>query len=357
MSLYPPIEPYESGRLEVDAGHSLYWESCGSPRGLPALFLHSGPGGGCTANSRRLFDPQSYRIILFDQRGCGRSRPQGSLLANTTAHLVSDIETLRRRLGVERWLLLGGSWGAALALAYAEEHLERVSAIVLRGVFTARRSELRWLYENGAAQLLPEAWERFRSPIPAGERHDLAGAYHARLTSGDPALERAAARSWCAWEDELISRGWPAPPPRAAASPQEEARQLALARIEAHYALHAAFLEEGQLLVNARRLAAIPGVIVQGGRDAVTPPRTAFDLHAAWPNAELRLTDAGHATCEPAILRELIAATQGLAGRSVHPTGGMGRAAAHPITAGTARKPPRTAPPSARAAARCARSG
>lgn len=312
MSLYPEVEPYERGRLAVDGGHSLYWEACGNPRGLPALFLHSGPGGGCTANSRRLFDPERYRIILFDQRGCGRSRPHASLEANTTAHLVSDMESLRRWFGVERWLLLGGSWGATLALAYAESHPERVSAMVLRGVFTARRCELRWLYEEGASRVCPEAWERFQAPIPDAERDDLVAAYHGRLTSGDPALERTAARAWCAWEDELITLGWPAPPPSAhIASPEEQLRLLALARIEAHYALHGAFLEEGQLLANACRLQWIPGVIVQGRRDAVTPPRTALDLHAAWPGAALRVSeDAGHATCEPSILRELVTATQ-----------------------------------------------
>lgn len=321
MSLYPPIEPYENGHLAVDGGHSLYWESCGNPRGLPALFLHSGPGGGCTENNRRLFDPERYRIILFDQRGCGRSRPHANVKANTTAHLVSDIETLRRWLGVERWLLLGGSWGATLALAYAETHPERVSAMVLRGVFTARRSELRWLYEEGASGLCPEAWDRFRAPIPERERQDLVAAYHGRLTSGDAALERTAARAWCAWEDELITLHWPALLAPGVASPEEEARLLALARIEAHYALHGAFLEEGQLLANAHRLDGIPGLILQGGRDAVTPPRTAFDLHAAWPRATLRVSDgAGHATYEPGILQELVTATQDFAGAGRPPS-------------------------------------
>lgn len=315
MSLYPPIEAYEYGHLAVDGGHSLYWEACGNPRGLPALFLHSGPGGGCTANNRRLFDPERYRIILFEQRGCGRSRPHASLEANTTAHLVSDVEALRRWLGVEHWLVLGGSWGATLALAYAETHPERVSAIVLRGVFTARRSELRWLYEEGASRLRPQAWERFQAPIPGGERDDLVAAYDARLTSRDLAVEQSAARAWCAWEDELITLGWPAPSPSSLlASPEERARLLALARIEAHYALHGAFLEEGQLLANAHRLEAIPGVIVQGRRDAVTPPRTAFDLHAAWPQAGLRIIeDGGHASCDAGIQHHLVAATDGLA--------------------------------------------
>jgi len=317
VSLYPEVEPYESGHLVVDGGHSLYWEGCGNPRGWPALFLHSGPGGGCTANNRRLFDPKHYRIILFDQRGCGRSRPHASLAANTTAHLVSDIETLRRWLGVERWLLLGGSWGATLALAYAETHPERVTAMILRGVFTARRAEFRWLYEEGGASTLcPEAWARFEAPIPEAERDDLVSAYNARLTCGDPAVERTAARAWCTWEDELITLGWPAPPQSDDSLQNESARLLALARIEAHYALHGAFLAEGQLLANARRLEAIPGVIVQGGCDAVTPPHTARELHAAWRAAELRVCErAGHATCEPGILRELVTATTPRHGR------------------------------------------
>lgn len=315
MSLYPPIQPYESGHLAVDGGHCFYWEACGNPRGRPALFLHSGPGGGCTANNRRLFDPKPYRIILFDQRGCGRSWPHASLEANTTAHLISDIETLRNWLGIQRWLLLGGSWGATLALAYAETHPERVTAMILRGVFTAQRSEFRWLYgEGGASRLCPEAWERFQAPIPEHERDDLVAAYHARLTIGDPAVEQPAARAWCAWEDALISAAWPSPPESADSFQNESVRLLALAQIEAHYALHGAFLEEGQLLGNAHRLRGIPGVIVQGGRDAVTPPRTALDLHAAWPRAELRVSqDAGHATCEPGILRELITATEDFA--------------------------------------------
>ena len=321
---YPAVEPYDSGFVQVDGGHSVYWEMCGNPSGKDALVLHGGPGGGCSANNRRLFDPDRYRIILFDQRGCGRSRPHASvehgLQANTTAHLVSDIEMLRRTFGIERWLLLGGSWGATLALAYAQTHMERVSAMVLRGVFPARQSELRWLYGDGASSLFPEAWERFNAPIPEAERGDLVAAYHARLFAGgqgganrvDSAL--AAARTWCAWEDEIMTRR---PDNRAGVTPdpqQDDTMLLALARIETHYFVNGAFLEEGQLISNAHRMSRIPAVIVQGRHDAVTPPVTAWDLHQAWPQAELQMVpDAGHASGEPGTLRRLIAATDAFA--------------------------------------------
>jgi proline iminopeptidase len=302
--LYPPIEPHDSGCMDVDDGHRIYWETCGNPLGQPALFLHSGPGGGCSANHRRLFDPDRYRIILFDQRGCGRSLPHACIAANTTAHLVSDMETLRQALGIDRWLLLGGSWGATLALAYAQAHPQRVSAMVLRGVFTARRSELRWLYREGASCLYPEAWERFVAPIPERKRGDLVAAYHRRLTCGDAAAELAAAHAWCAWEDALMTLL------PASSSVTDEQPLLALARIEAHYFVNGAFLEEGQLIANAHRLRDIPGVIVQGRHDAVTPLATAWDLHKAWPRAQLHIVpDAGHASSEPGILRRLIAAT------------------------------------------------
>jgi proline iminopeptidase len=306
--LYPPTEPHDSGCMNVDGGHRIYWETCGNPLGKAALFLHSGPGGGCSANNRRLFDPERYRIILFDQRGCGRSLPHAGIAANTTAHLVSDMETLRQALGIDRWLLLGGSWGATLALAYAQAHPQRVSAMVLRGVFTARRSELHWLYREGASCLYPEAWERFKAPIPERERSDLVAAYHRRLTCGDTAVEIAFARIWCAWEDALMTL-LPASP-----SVTDEQPLLALARIETHYFVNCAFLEEGQLISNAHRLGDIAGVIVQGRHDAVTPLTTAWDLHKAWPQAQFHIVpDAGHAASEPGILRRLIAATDNFA--------------------------------------------
>ncbi|MDB5764183.1 MAG: proline iminopeptidase [Herminiimonas sp.] len=307
---YPPIEPYDSGLIEVDGGHRVYWETCGNPLGKPALFLHGGPGGGCSAGNRRLFDPQRYRIILFDQRGCGRSLPHAGLEANTTAHLIGDIELLRQRFGIERWLVLGGSWGATLALAYAEAHPARVGALVLRGVFTARQAELDWLYRGGASFLFPEAWDRFLAPIPECERSDLIAAYHARLTCGDPLVEAAAAQAWCAWEEELMTLE-----PQPAAPVSDIAPLRAMARIETHYFMHRAFFEEGQLIGNAHRLHGIPAVIVQGRYDAVTPPATAWDLHRAWPQTDLQMVpDAGHASTEPGNLRRLVMATDRFAG-------------------------------------------
>ncbi len=301
--LYPPITPYDSGLLPMDSGHSVYWEVCGNPRGLPVLFLHGGPGGGCSENSRRFFDPARYRIILFDQRGCGRSTPAGSLIANTTAHLLDDIEQLRKALSISRWILFGGSWGAALALAYAQQYPDRVSSIVLRAVFTARQSELDWLYRSGASHLFPEAWARFNAFIPPRERGDIIAAYYQRLTCGDEAIENAAARAWCVWEDAISTM---LPSPLVA-----EAGQLrSLARIEAHYFVHHCFMGEGQLLANAARLRGIPGAIVQGRYDAITPPITACDLRDVWPDTALTIVpDAGHASSEPGIMRRLIAVT------------------------------------------------
>ena len=301
--LYPSIDPYASGRLTVDSGHELYWEICGNPQGRPALFLHGGPGGGCSADSRRFFDPSRYRIVLFDQRGCGRSTPEGALESNTTTHLIVDIEALREKLSIERWLLFGGSWGATLALAYAQEHPQRVCGMVLRGVFTARNTELDWLYQRGASLIFPEHWASFASFIPEEERADLVRAYHARLTSGDAVIEAEAARSWCLWEDVLSTLL-----PSLTSSNESVLRSLS--RIETHYFLHQAFLDQGQLLANAHRLRGIPGIIIQGRHDMVTPPVTAWELHQAWPGSVLKMVpDAGHASSEPGIRRELIAAT------------------------------------------------
>ena len=304
--LYPLIDPTANGFLAVDTGHTLYWETCGNPRGIPALFLHGGPGGGCSATSRRFFDPLRYRIILFDQRGCGRSLPAGCLESNTTAHLINDIETLRKLLKIEQWLLFGGSWGATLALAYAQQFPQHVSAMVLRAIFTARQSELDWLYNAngcGAGNIFPEAWARFVAFIPQTERTNLIAAYHVRLTSGDAIIESAAAREWCVWEDAISTF---LPGPLFAG----EAALRSLARIETHYFVHRAFMDEGHLIANANRLQGIPGVIVQGRYDAVTPPNTAWELHQAWPRSQLHIVpDAGHASSEPSVMRELIAAT------------------------------------------------
>jgi proline iminopeptidase len=308
---YPTIEPYDRGFLNVGSDHRIYWEACGNPRGQPALFVHGGPGGGCSPVHRRLFDPERYRIILFDQRGCGRSTPHASLIGNTTALLISDMEALRKALGVGRWLVLGGSWGSTLAMLYAMAHPGNVTALILRGVFTARKSELRWLYADGASRLFPEAWQELIEPIPANERHDLVAAYHRRLTCGDVAREAAAAQAWCSWEDTLMTLRPQSPTPPNSAN---IASWLARARLETHYFVNDTFLEEGQVLAGVSRLQGIPGIIVQGRWDAITPAVTACEVHAAWPTSKLWIIpDAGHATTEPEIFSALVAATDALA--------------------------------------------
>ena len=310
--LYPPIEPYRTGLLDTGDGHQIYWELCGNPAGTPAVFLHGGPGAGCSSEHRRLFDPKRYKVLLFDQRGCGRSRPHASLEHNTTWHLVADIERLREMLGVSRWLVFGGSWGSTLALAYAQKHTERVSALILRGIFTLRRSELHWYYQDGASWLFPDLWEDFLAPIPPEERDDLMAAYRRRLVGPDLAVQRQCARAWSLWEGRTIRL---LPDTDAESHHGEDDFALAFARIENHYFVHGGWLEEGQLLRDAPRLRHIPGVIVQGRYDACTPVRSAWDLHRAWPEADWRLVpDAGHAWLEPGILRELRAATDRFAG-------------------------------------------
>lgn len=310
-TLYPPIEPYDSGMLDVGDGHRIYWELVGNPEGKPAVFLHGGPGAGCTPDHRRLFNPERYRVLLFDQRNCGRSTPHASLMStelhtNTTWTLVADMERLRRMLGVERWLVCGGSWGSALALAYAEQYPERVSELVLRGIFTLRSEELLWFYQSGASYLFPDAWEQYLAPIPEKERDDLIGAYARRLNSPDPQVRLEAARAWSVWEAST-STLYPNEQLRAAYADPEYA--LAFARIENHYFVHGGFFTPGQLIENASKLAGVPGVIVQGRYDVCTPAKTAFELHRAWPQAEFRLIDdAGHAFTEPGILHQLIEA-------------------------------------------------
>jgi proline iminopeptidase len=254
--LYPEIAPYESGLLDVGDGHQVYWEVCGNPNGKPAVFLHGGPGGGCNSSHRRVFDPERYRVLLFDQRGCGRSKPHAELEANTTWHLVADIERLRLLLGIESWLVFGGSWGSTLALAYAQAHPERVSELVLRGIFTLRRAELQWYYQSGASQIYPDKWERFLAPIPEAERGDLIAAYRRRLTGPDRAVQIEAARAWSLWEGETITL---LPDAQLSKSFGEDEFALAFARIENHYFTHAGWLDEGQLIRNASRLRSIPG--------------------------------------------------------------------------------------------------
>jgi len=310
-TIYPPIEPYETGWLDVGDGHRVYWELSGNPKGKPAVFLHGGPGGGFSPSHRQLFDPDRYRVLLFDQRGCGRSTPYASLEANTTWHLVADMERFRQMMGVEQWLVFGGSWGSTLALAYAETHRDRVSALIVRGIFTLRRSELLWYYQEGASWLFPEKWEGFLAPIPEAERGDLIGAYHRRLTDPDPKIQREAARAWSLWEGETITL---LPNEEFSAQFGDEHYAVAFARIENHYFVNQGFFEEGQILRDAHRLSGIPGIIIQGRYDVATPAATAWALHKAWPEARyVVVADAGHAYSEPGILHHLIEATDSFA--------------------------------------------
>jgi proline iminopeptidase len=312
-TFYPPIEPYATGMLDVGDGNSIYWEVSGNPEGKPAVFLHGGPGGETTPKHRRLFDPTKYRIVLLDQRGSGKSLshasdPVADLTTNTTWHLVADIERLREHLGVDRWLVHGGSWGSTLALAYAETHPTRVTELVLRGIFTLRATELEWFYEGrGAEQLFPDLWESFLAPIPEAERGRLIDAYHARLNDPDPDIHGPAAVAWATWEASTITL---LPRPDVVATFAAPHYAIAFARIENHYFVNHGFMEDGQLIRDAGRLADIPAVIVQGRYDICTPPVTAWDLHRAWPEAQfVMVPDSGHAFDEPGILSALIEAT------------------------------------------------
>ncbi|WP_044559832.1 prolyl aminopeptidase [Azospirillum sp. B4] len=312
-SYYPPIEPYETGTLDVGDGHVIYYERCGTRGAKPVVFLHGGPGGGSNATQRRLFDPALYDILLFDQRGCGKSTPHASLEANTTWHLVADIERLRQMVGVEQWQVFGGSWGSTLALAYAETHPERVSELVLRGIYTLTRAELLWYYQFGASEMFPDKWERFQAPIPEAERHDMMAAYRRRLTGDDEAAKLEAAKAWAIWEGETVTL---LPDPNLAATFKDGHFALAFARIENHYFVHGAWLEEGQLVRDAHKLRHIPGTIVHGRYDMPCPARYAYTLHKAWPEADFHLIEgAGHAPSEPGILDQLIRATDRYAGK------------------------------------------
>lgn len=307
-TLYPPVEPYRTGSLAVDGRHSLYFEECGNPDGKPAVFLHGGPGAGCNANMRRFHDPGAYRIILFDQRGSGRSTPHADLTDNTTWDLVADIETLRAHLGIECWQIFGGSWGSTLALAYAETHPERVTELVLRGIFMLRRWELEWFYQGGAHRLFPEAWQPYRDLIPEAERGDFISAYHKRLTSDDEAVRLAAAKAWSVWEGATSTL---IPEPAAIDSFEDPHFALSFARIENHYFVNKGFFEvDDQLLRDAHKIRHIPGVIVHGRYDVVCPVQNAIDLHAVWPEAKLVISPAsGHAAFEAENTAALVEAT------------------------------------------------
>jgi proline iminopeptidase len=305
---YPPIEPYRTRRLKVSSLHELYVEECGNPDGLPAVFVHGGPGGGVEPWHRQFFNPRRYRIVLFDQRGCGRSTPHAELRENTTWDLVADMERIREALGIERWVVFGGSWGSTLGLAYAETHPQRVRALILRGIFLLRPEEIRWFYQEGCSWIYPDAWEEYLRPIPEAERGDLVRAYYQRLTSDDAAVRVTAARAWSIWEGstsrllpsaDLVQRFG------------EDRFAEAFARIECHYFVNGGFFASPtQLLDNVHQLRGIPGVIVQGRYDVVCPVHSAWDLHRAWPEADFQIVpDAGHAASEPGILARLIQAT------------------------------------------------
>jgi proline iminopeptidase len=313
-TLYPEIEPFETGFLDTGDGHSVYWERVGTKGAKPAVFLHGGPGGGCSASHRRLFDPALYDVILFDQRGCGRSTPFASLDNNTTWHLVADIERLREMIGVEKWQVFGGSWGSTLALAYAETHPERVSELVLRGIYLLTKAEMDWYYQFGVSELFPEKYEAFIAPIPEAERGDLVTAYRKRLTGDDREEQLRCAKAWSVWEGETITL---LPEPSTSDQFHEAEFALAFARIENHYFIHAGWFEDGQLLRDAYKLKDIPGTIVHGRYDMPCPMRQAWQLHKAWPNADFHpIEGAGHAYSEPGILDQLIRATDTYAGKA-----------------------------------------
>lgn len=312
-ALHPAIKPHVVHRLAVDDVHTLYIEECGNPQGLPVVFLHGGPGAGCEPMHRRFFDPQVYRIILFDQRGCGQSLPHAELNDNTTWQLVADIEKIRGHLDIERWVVFGGSWGSTLGLAYAQTHPQRVLGLILRGIFLCRPGDIHWFYQEGASRLFPDAWEDFLEPIPEAERHDLLHAYYRRLTGSNEVERLRVAKAWSVWEGTTLTLERNAAVIEHFAEPH---LALSLARIEAHYFVNNTFLEPDQLLRDAHRLKDIPGVIVHGRYDVICPMEGAWALHKAWPQAELRIIPtAGHAASEPGIVDALVSATQAMAAR------------------------------------------
>jgi proline iminopeptidase len=311
--LYPPIKPFATHQLAVDKIHTLHVEECGNPKGLPVLFLHGGPGAGCEPVHRRFFDPQRYRIVLFDQRGCGQSIPHAELHNNTTQHLIADIEQIRQRLAVERWVVAGGSWGSTLALAYGQAYPEYVLGMILRGIFLCRPRDIQWFYQEGANRLFPDAWDEYVAPIPESERDDLLGAYYRRLTGNDEVERLRVAKTWSTWEGTTLSLE---SNPHTIDHFSEAHRALSLARVEAHYFMHDSFLEPDQLLRDAHRLESIPAIIVHGRYDVICPLEGAWALHKAWPSSKLRIIpSAGHAATESGITGALVEAAQEIAAR------------------------------------------
>ncbi len=311
--LYPKIKPYVTHTLAVDGAHQLYVEESGEPDGIPVLFVHGGPGAGCSPYHRCFFNPEKYRIILFDQRGSGHSRPHASLEDNTTQHLVEDIEAIREHLGIKKWLVFGGSWGSTLSLVYAETHPDRVLGLILRGIFLCRPHEIKWFYQEGASHIFPDYWEEYLKPIPENERDDMVAAYYQRLTSSNELQRMSAAKAWSKWEGRTSTLH---PSKTVVDHFSEPHNALSLARIECHYFTHNSFLEPNQILRDANYLADIPGVIVQGRYDVVCPMQSAWDLYHAWPNAVMQIIpDAGHSALETGIIDALVRATDDFARR------------------------------------------
>ena len=309
--LYPEIKPYAQHELAVDDRHTLYVEECGDPDGLPVLFIHGGPGAGCSPHDRRFFDPEKFRIILFDQRGCGRSTPHADLQDNTTQHLIADIEKIREQLSIEKWLLFGGSWGATLSLLYTQSHAERVSGLILRGTFLCRENDLQWFYQSGADIIFPDYWQDFIKPIPESERDNMIAAYYKRLTGDNELAKMAAAKAWSLWEGQCATLR---PSHEVVSTFSDTHLALSLARIEAHYFMNKGFIEPNQILNNASVLEGIPGIIIHGRYDIVCPLDNAYQLYKAWPDAELHIVrGAGHSSREPSIVDALIKATNAMA--------------------------------------------
>ncbi|MEJ2565866.1 MAG: prolyl aminopeptidase [Gammaproteobacteria bacterium] len=310
LSLYPDIKPYANHSLRVDALHTLHIEECGNPQGLPVVFVHGGPGAGCEAYHRRFFDPNIYRIVLFDQRGAGHSTPHAELRNNTTQDLVSDMETIRRHLGIERWVVFGGSWGSTLGLVYAETHPERVLGLILRGIFLCTPGEIRWFYQEGASRIFPDYWDDYMKTVPVEERGDMVSGYYRLLTGGNEIARMAAAKAWSTWEGRCSTLRSRSEVVNHFSDPRTA---LSLARIECHYFMNDSFLEPDQIIRDAARLADIPGVIVHGRYDVVCPVENAWRLHQAWPQAELKIiADAGHSATEPGIIDALVSATHAM---------------------------------------------